>query len=194
MGKVKSPSPAAICAASASCPGSRRWHQQKLNRPDVGQLEAYPQLQPVLTRPIKWDMIRHQYDEIIKYVTVLQLAMADAEALLRRFTRAGVQKPTSAAMAELGKVYKTIFLCEYLRLPELRREMHEGLNVVENWNSANGFIFYGHVGDFATNQREDAEVTMLCLHLLQISLVYIDTPLLQRVLAEERRGLTPPHL
>ncbi len=182
-------------------PRLKALHQQKLYRPDVGQPEAYPHLQPVLTRPIKWDVIRHQYDEIIKYVTALRLGTADAEALLRRFTRASVQHPTYAAMAELGKVYKTIFLCEYLRLPELRREMHEGLNVVENWNSANGFIFYGHAGDFATNQREDAEVTMLCLHLLQISLVYINTLLLQRVLAEpdwaerllaeDRRGLTP---
>ena len=104
-------------------------------------------------------------------------------------------------MAELGEVYKTLFLCDYLRLPELRREIHEGLNVVENWNSANGFIFYGRGGEFATNQREDAEVAMLCLHLLQISLVYINTLMLQRVLtepkwgarltAEELRALTP---
>lgn len=182
-------------------PRLKALHQQKLYRPDVGLPEAYPHLQPVLTRPIKWALIRQQYDEIIKYVTALRLGTADAEALLRRFTRASVQHPTYGAMAELGKVYKTIFLCEYLRVPELRREMHEGLNVVENWNGANGFIFYGHAGDFATNQREDAEVAMLCLHLLQICLVFINTLLIQQVLTapdwaerllpEDRRGLTP---
>jgi len=182
-------------------PRLKALHRQKLYRPEVGQPDAYPQLQPVLTRPIKWDLIRQQYDEIIKYVTALRLGTAAPEAILRRFTRASVRHPTYAAMAELGKVYKTLFLCEYLRLPALRREIHEGLNVVENWNSANAFIFYGRGGDFATNQREDAEVAMLCLHLLQISLVYINTLLLQRVLAEpawlgrlapeDRRGLTP---
>jgi hypothetical protein len=85
-----------------------------------------------------------------------------------------------------------------LRLPELRREIHEGLNVVENWNSANGFIFYGRAGELATNQREDAEVAMLCLHLLQICLVYINTlsdqgGALHRLAAGRRpagRGLT----
>jgi TnpA family transposase len=25
----------------------------------------------------------------------------------------------------------------------VRREIHNGLNVVESWNSANGFIFFG---------------------------------------------------
>jgi TnpA family transposase len=44
---------------------------------------------------------------------------------------------------ELGKVRKTIFLCEYLHSEALRQEIQEGLNVVENWNSANGFIWYG---------------------------------------------------
>jgi TnpA family transposase len=169
-------------------PRLKALHLQKLYRPEAGQPDAYPNLQPVLTRPIRWDLIRQQYDELVKYATALRLGTAEAEAILRRFARSNVQHPTYQALAELGKVYKTLFLCDYLRLPELRREIHEGLNVVENWNSANGFIFYGRAGEFATNQREDAEVAMLCLHLLQISLVYINTLMLQRVLAEPNWG------
>jgi TnpA family transposase len=175
--------------------------RQKLYRPDPGQPEAYPHLQPILTRPIRWDLIRQQYDELVKYATALRLGTAEAEALLRRFTRANAQHPTYAALAELGKVYKTLFLCDYLRLPELRREIHEGLQVVENWNSANSFIFFARGGEFATNRLEDQETAMLALHLLQISLVYVNTLLLQRVLTEsdwaerltveDRRALTP---
>jgi TnpA family transposase len=36
-----------------------------------------------------------------------------------------------------------MFLCHYLHSEALRCEIHEGLNVLETWNSANGFIFYG---------------------------------------------------
>jgi len=43
---------------------------------------------------------------------------------------------------------------------------------------------YGKGGEFASNKREDQEVGMLALHLLQISLVYINTLMIQQVLAE----------
>ena len=42
----------------------------------------------------------------------------------------------------IGRAIKTIFLCQYLESEELRREIQEGLNVIENWNSANAFIQY----------------------------------------------------
>jgi TnpA family transposase len=175
--------------------------RQRLYLPEPESAGAYPHLQPVLTRGIQWDLIRQQYDEMIKYATALRLGTAEAEAILRRFTRSGVQHPTYQALAELGKVRKTIFLCHYLHDELMRREVQAGLNVIENWNSANGFILFGKGGELATNKREDQELAVLSLHLLQICLVYINTLMLQQVLAEpgwrshmgeaERRGLTP---
>lgn len=70
---------------------------------------------------------------------------------------------------------KTVFLCRYIGSEALRREIHEGLNVVENWNSANGFIFYGKSGEVASNRLEDQELSVLSLHLLQLCLVYVNT-------------------
>lgn len=174
---------------------------QKLYRPEAGSPEAYERLQPVLTRAIDWDLIRNQYDEMIKFATALRLGTADAESILRRFTRANLQHPTYRALAELGKAIKTIFLCEYLQSEALRCEIHEGLNVVENWNSANSFIFYGRNGEISTNRLDSQEIAVLSLHLLQIAMVYINTLMLQEVLAkpawekkltqEDYRGLTP---
>lgn len=157
---------------------------QKLSLPAVGSGTDYPHLEPILSQPIKWDLITQQYDEMIKYTTALRLGTADAEAILRRFTRNNLQHPTYKALSELGKAVKTIFLCHYLHSQTLRREIHEGLNVVENWNSANGFIFYGGKGEMATNRLEDQELSVLSLHLLQLCLVYVNTLMIQQILAE----------
>ncbi|MCE8429689.1 MAG: Tn3 family transposase [Candidatus Methanoperedens sp.] len=175
--------------------------RQKLYRPEAGNPKAYPNLQSILTRPINWELIQKYYDEIAKYTTALKLGTADAEAILSRFTKNKVKHPAFQAVSELGKVRKTIFLCKYLNSEILRQEIEEGLNVIENWNSANDFIWYGKGGEIAVNNKEDQETAILALHLLQICMVYINTLFVQKVLSEEDwlnrmqpedfRGLTP---
>lgn len=175
--------------------------RQRLYRPDKGEADARTNLFSILTRPINWTLIEQHYDEMIKYATALRLGTAEADAILRRFSRSTPQHPTYRAIAELGKVIKTIFLCHYLADEELRREIHSGLNVVESWNSTNDFILYGKGGEFASNRIKAQELTMLSMHLLQASLVYINTLMIQRVFAQrgfearmteaDWRGLTP---
>ena len=157
---------------------------QKLSRPDAGRPDAYPNLQAILTKPIDWGLIRQQYDQMVKYVTAVRLGTAETEAILRRFVRSNIQHPTYKAFAELGKAVKTIFLCRYLHSEDLRREINEGLNVIEQWNSANDFIFFARRGEMVSNRREDHEIGMLALHLLQNCMVYINTLMVQQVLAQ----------
>lgn len=182
--------------------------KQKLYLPDAQERDAYANLAPVLARAINWELIRQQYDEMVKFAVALKLGTAEPEAILRRFTRDNTpQHPTYQALAELGRAMKTIFLCRYLSSEPLRREINEGLNVVENWNSANSFIFYGKNGEIAANQLAEQELSVLSLHLLQICLVYVNTLMIQEVLAEPKwlqrmterdlQGLTPliyPHI
>jgi len=54
--------------------------------------------------------------------------------------------------------------------------------VVESWNSTNGFIFYWKSAELVSNKRGNQEIGLLCLHLLQASLVYVNTLMIQWVL------------
>ena len=182
-------------------PRLKRIGAQRLYLPEPRNRDRWPALEPVLTRPINWRLIANQYDQMIRYATAIRLRTADTETILRRFTRSNVRHPTFRALCELGKATRTAFLCDYLTLIELRREIHSGLQVVENWNSANGFIHYGKGGDITTNQRHDQELAALCLHFLQACLVYVNTLMIQQVLDDadtpitlddiNRRGLNP---
>ncbi|MCW2628477.1 MAG: hypothetical protein QOF66_3328 [Mycobacterium sp.] len=182
-------------------PRIKRINKVKLYRPAAGEPDLWPGLAPAMTRPIRWDRVGEQYDQMLKYATAIRVGTASTEAILRRFMKANATHPTYQAMIELGRAQKTIFLARYLRSRTLQREIHEGLNVVESWNRANNVIFYGKNGDLATNRRDEQEMSVLCLRILQAALVYVNTLMLQDILAdpdwedaltaEDERGLTP---
>ena len=92
-------------------------------------------------------------------------------------------------MLEVGRAQRTIFVARYLRSRELQREITEGLSLVEAFNGANSVIYYGKGGEIASNRQDEQEMTVLCLRILQAALVYVNTLMLQDVLAEPDFGL-----
>lgn len=104
-------------------------------------------------------------------------------------------------MLEVGRAQKTVFVARYLRDRDLQREIQEGLNVVEGWNGANDIIFFGKSGELSSNRRDQQELSVLALHLLQTALVLVNTLMIQDMLAdpewahvltdEDKRALTP---
>ena len=176
--------------------------RQKLYTFEAGAAERFPNLGLILSaKPLKRDLLYQQYDHMVEYASALRTGTAQTEDILRRFTRNNAQHPTYQALAELGSACKTIFLCRYLGSLALRHEIQEALNVIEHGNHVNDFMRFGKGGDFATNQLEEREISMLALHLLPVCLVYINTLMIQRILEgpdwmnrlteEDRRGLTP---
>ena len=67
---------------------------------------------------------------------------------------------------------------------DLQREINAGLNVVENYNGVQDYIHFGKSGELASNRREEQELSMLCLQILQSSLGFVNTLMIQDTLAE----------
>ncbi|MGW5124567.1 Tn3 family transposase [Streptomyces sp. NPDC004069] len=181
-------------------PRIKQINKVKLYRPGREDEDTYDNLADAMTRPIRWDVIQNNYDQLIKYATAIRVGTASTEAILRRFTRTA-SHPVYQAMLEVGKAQKTIFVARYLRDRDLEREIQEGLNVVEGWNGANDIIFFGKSGELSSNRRDQQELSVLALHLLHTALVFVNTLMLQDMLAdpewadiltdEDKRALTP---
>ena len=176
-------------------------YKEKLYLPTTESRKHYPHLAPVLSEVIDWDLIRDNYGELAKYAIALKQGLVASDVILKRFSEHNYQHPVYRALVELGRAMKTIFLCRYLDSEELRIEINASQNVVERVNGFMDFMFYGKLGEISTNKTKDQELAILCLHLLQASMVYFNTLLIQEKLsepqwknvltAEDKRAITP---
>jgi Tn3 transposase DDE domain len=124
-------------------PRLKRLNKVRLYRPATGEPDPYCRLAPALRRPIRWDIIAEQYDQVIKYATAIRVGTASAEVILRRFTRPTPCTPPTKPSSKLaGPTHHLV--ARYLRDRDLQCEINEGLNVVESW--ANSVIFFGKGG------------------------------------------------
>jgi TnpA family transposase len=73
-------------------PRIKRMNKTRMYRPAAGDPGAWPRLEPALTRPIRWDLIAAQYDQMIKYATAIRTGTASTEAILPRLPSS--QAPT----------------------------------------------------------------------------------------------------
>ncbi|MER7485187.1 Tn3 family transposase [Streptomyces sp. NPDC126497] len=100
----------------------------------------------------------------------------------------------------IRKKWGTVALIDILK-EALQRGIQEGLNVVGGWNGANDIIFFGKSGELSSNRRDQQELSVLALHLLQTALVFVHTLMIQDTLAdhewadvltdEDKRAPTP---
>jgi TnpA family transposase len=135
---------------------------------------------------INWKKIKTAYREMVRHAAALKVRSVEPDVLLKRLSADNKSNPVYQALLEVGKASRTIFLCKYLSSEELRIDINEALNVVERVNGQMGFIFYGRLGEISSNAEKDQEVSLLCLHLLHVCMVYLNTILIQTMLSDPK--------
>ncbi|MCX7121174.1 MAG: Tn3 family transposase [Gammaproteobacteria bacterium] len=138
-------------------------------------------------------IIYNPFPSVSGAVVALKTGTMEPDVFVKRFSSDNYQHPIYKTIVEIGKAGKTNFLCRYLMIEELRIEVHEAQNVVERLNSIVGFIFYGELGEISTNIRRDQELAIVCLHLLQACMAYVNTVIFQNILSRPKwqNVLTP---
>ncbi len=75
-------------------PRFKKINKKKLYITNNSMKAKLKNLTPILTRSIDWDLIKSQYDQMIKYSITLKIETVSAEAILKRFTLNSIQHPT----------------------------------------------------------------------------------------------------
>ena len=115
-------------------PRIRNWKELQLYRASSGQ--KLGKLGKLLSRTIDWKFIeRHPPEIILRLAISIRQGRVLPLTVFKRLTSYSRQNPFYAAMCELGKVVRTLFLMRYLGDLEVRRQILYTTNKVEQFNA-----------------------------------------------------------
>ncbi|MDM0050627.1 Tn3 family transposase [Variovorax sp. J22R115] len=108
------------------CPRLRDLAERKLHLPRVFRVPEG--LEAVTVRSVSLSAIEHGWDELLCLAASIRSGRVSATLALQRFGSAAQGDPLHRAAEHLGRLLRTVFLCDYIAIEDFRREIHTLLN------------------------------------------------------------------
>jgi TnpA family transposase len=109
-------------------------------------------------RKIKEDLIKNNWDEILRFIITIKERKTTATQLLKRLTSYSRNHKLYTALKELGKIIKTDFLLNYIDDVTLRQRIEKQLNKVEASNKFSKAVFFGNSSEFTVATAEEQNI------------------------------------
>jgi TnpA family transposase len=145
-------------------------------------------------RTIHLDWITAHWDQMGQFFASFAAGHTTASVALKRLLACGPRNPVYRAVRELGRVYKTVFILDYLRDPHLRRRVRRGLLKGEQLHALARHVHYGKQGQADARDLQQQMSTASCLVLILAAMVYWQITEIDRVLRSwdpHKEGLDP---
>ncbi|MGU2419716.1 Tn3 family transposase [Burkholderia cenocepacia] len=135
------------------CPRLRNLSERKLYLP---RGVAVPDgLTAIVACEISLKAIRDGWDELLRLAASIHSGRVSAIVALQRFGSAAQGDPVHRAADHLGKLLRTLFLCDYFSNASFRREMHTLLNRGESVHQLQRAIYTGKVAPERGRRRDE---------------------------------------
>lgn len=138
-----------------------------------------------------------QWDEFVRLAASIDSGYSSAVNVLMRFGSAARGDPLYDAGVELGKLLRTIFLCDYFVNPVFRRELLRVLNRGEATNALKRALYTGRVALYQARHEEEMQAVADALSLLANIVMAWNTAQMQGIFDQwNQRRVTaiPPEL
>ena len=152
------------------CPRLRDFPDRKFAC--IEPITAYKDLQPLLGRRIRADVIREHWDEILRLVASLKAGTVLPSAMLKRLAAYQRQNQLDLALQELGRIERTLFMLDWLESPQLRQLCQTGLNKSEQRHALAQVICTFKQGRIADRGQDAQRFRASGLNLAIAAIVY----------------------
>jgi TnpA family transposase len=172
------------------CPRLRDFPDRRLAC--IEPVTAYTDLQPILGRRIRADVIREHWDEIVRLVASLKAGTVLPSAMLKRLTAYQRQNQLDLALQELGRIERTLFMLDWLESPPLRQLCQAGLNKSEQRHALAQVICTFKQGRIADRGQDAQQYRASGLNLVIAAIVYWNSTYLADAIEHTRADGTAP--
>lgn len=115
----------------------------------------YPRLESLLNHKVNTKIIKDNYDDVLRLAHSIREGKVSASLIMAKLGSYARQNSLSAALKEMGRIEKTIFILDYISNEELRRRIQKGLNKGEAANALARSVFFAKRGEFHERDLQD---------------------------------------
>ncbi|WP_086740885.1 Tn3 family transposase [Erythrobacter colymbi] len=141
---------------------------------------TYKGIESLMGRTIKTAAIEADWGDIVRIVASIKDGTVAPSVILRKLAAYKRQNRLDFALAELGRIERTLFTLDWLEQPELRRACQAGLNKGEARHTLAAAIYTNRQGRFTDRSLENQEFRASGLNLLIAAISYWNTVYLDR--------------
>ena len=112
-------------------------------------------LEVVTVRRVSLAAIERGWDELLRLAASIRSGRVSATLALQRFGSAAQGDPLHRAAEHLGRLLRTVFLCDYIAIEDFRREIHTLLNRGESVHQLQRAVYSGKVAPERGRRRDE---------------------------------------
>jgi TnpA family transposase len=140
----------------------------------------WPTLKPLIARKIKVELIAAAWPELRRLVASTTRGHTAPSHILKKLAAFPRQSRLAAGLREVGRIERTLFILDWLRSPELRRRVQNGLNKGEARNALARAVFFNRLGQVRDRTYENQHHRARGLNLLIAAIVLWNSRYLER--------------
>ncbi|MCL2768071.1 MAG: Tn3 family transposase [Synergistaceae bacterium] len=142
----------------------------------------YRKIEKIIHGKINSHIIRENYDDVMRLAHSICEGKTSASLILSKLGSYSRQNTLAAALREMGRIEKTIFILDYISDKSMRRRIQKGLNKGEAINAMARALFFGKRGELRERELQDQLQRASALNILINALIVWNTAYLQKAI------------
>ena len=146
------------------------------------------ELRELVGSKVRQTLIAANWPDVLRSAATMVVGAIAPSQLLRKFASYPRQHELAAALREIGRVERTLFIIDWVLDPEMRRRAHIGLNKGESHHALKNALRIGRQGEIRDRSSEGQHYRVAGPNLLAAIVIYWSTVRLGEAVRQRKRA------